>query len=95
MQRNEEDAKVAAEGALLWLLHSLLLRDHWRSTDEQQPSMPALELRCFAGNVSLLPARTYQVNPQRAAVAVRAIKVQQKLFVHFVAADTTLRLGLL
>lgn len=106
MQRIEDDAMaaVSAEGALLWLLHALL-RTQWHSVDEHQQLPSALELHCFAGNVSLLPAVTYQVNPRQqheqqerggGVVDVRAVKVQQKLFVHFVSADdATLRLSLL
>lgn len=109
MQRREDDeakAAVSAEGALLWMLHALL-RDHWRSADEfqqqKQQLLPMPELHYFAGNVSLLPAVTYQLDPLReqqesgdgGAVDVRAIKVQQKLFVHFVSVGATLRLALL
>lgn len=102
----EDDAMatVSAEGALLWLLH-VLLRTQWHPVNERHQLPSALELRCFAGNVSLLPAVTYQMNPHQqheqqerdgGAVDVRAVKVQQKLFVHFVSADdATLRLPLL
>lgn len=84
---------VSAEGVLLWRLHALL-RTKWTPVEQQEQ---ALELRTFAGNVNLIPAFTFalpgHVSPQN-AVDVRGVKIQQKLFVHFVSRCTTMRLDL-
>lgn len=79
---------VSAAGLLLWATHALLKEHQWVRKGD-----PALQdLRCFTGNVNLLPTQSYQLQDE--IVDVRAILVGAKLFVHFVSPRTSVQLGL-
>lgn len=104
-ERTARDVHVEADGALLFLLHSLL-RVHWSpvGVNDSEHHSPLLEPHAFGGNVSLLPSVVYDIprtddrplsdDYAESHVHVRAIRVQSKLYVHFVSSRATLRLDL-
>lgn len=91
------EGELSASSALLWLVHALLRSRGWSaaSGSSRASSGADLGLSAFAGDVNLLPQADFDVH-EIGRVAVRALKVGDALFVHFVASESgrSLRLSL-
>jgi hypothetical protein len=90
-------AVVSAAGALLWMTHTLLQEHGWAVQGSERE---VASLENFAGDVNLLPAQLFELPEMRkgaeddTVVHVRALTVGNKLFVHLVSSQKSIRLSL-